>query len=104
MPQRLLALIAGFAIAAVPTTAVAAPSQLRDCGTQVKQSVGTGWCQGSGTFTIEVACDDGTTVTGSWIRISSGYGVRSLSCSNQALATAATIVEAPAAPAAPDAP
>jgi hypothetical protein len=95
MPQRLLALIAGFALAAVPATAVAAPSQLRDCGTQVKQSTGTGWCHGTGTFTIAVTCDDGTTVTGSWIKISSGYGVRMLSCSNQALATAVTIVEAP---------
>ena len=95
MAQRLLALIAGLALAAVPAVAVAAPSALHDCGTKVAKSVGTGWCQGSGTFTIKVACDDGTTVTGSWIRISRGYGYRSLSCSNQALATSATIVEAP---------
>ena len=97
MPQRLLALIAGFALTAVPAVAAAAPSTLHDCGTKVAKSVGTGWCQGSGTFTIRVTCDDGTTVTGSWIKISSGYGLRALSCSNQALATSATIVEAPVA-------
>ncbi|HEX6341932.1 hypothetical protein [Umezawaea sp.] len=95
MPQRLLALIAGFAIAAVPATAVAAPSQLHDCGTKVEQSVGTGWCSGTGTFSIQVTCADGTSVTGSWIRVTNGYGVRSLSCSHQALATGVTIVEAP---------
>ncbi|HWO68282.1 MAG TPA: hypothetical protein VNO31_50450 [Umezawaea sp.] len=42
MPQRLLALIAGLALAAVPAVAAAAPSTLHDCGTKVAKSVGTG--------------------------------------------------------------
>jgi hypothetical protein len=93
MPKRLLALLAGFAVAAIPATAVAAPSQLHDCGTKVDRNVGNGWCHGTGTFRIVVSCADGTSVKSPYIRIYGGYGTLGVSC--RKLATGVEIVEAP---------
>jgi len=94
MTQRLLALIAGLALAAAPATAVAAPSRLHDCGTKVDRSSAVGWCQGTGAFRVVVTCADGTTVTSGLARITGGYGALYASCRNSAVAaTGAKIVE-----------
>lgn len=96
MPKRLHALLAGFAafaVAAIPATAVAAPSRLHDCGTKVDRKVGNGWCYGTGTFRIVVSCADGTSVKSPYIRVHGGYGTLALSCGD--LATGVEIVEAP---------
>jgi hypothetical protein len=92
MAQRLLALLIGLAFAAVPATAVAAPSGLHDCGTKFEGNVGNGWCHGTGTFRIVVGCADGTSVKSPWIRISGGFGTLGVSC--RAAATGVNIVEA----------
>ncbi|GAA3461860.1 hypothetical protein ACFFSW_15440 [Saccharothrix longispora] len=84
-------------LAALPATTGAAsadPEGLRSCGTSVEESVGNGWCSGSGTFRVVVACDDNRFARSPWITISGGKGTIGVSCHGPARAVGAEVEEA----------
>ncbi|XVV02157.1 hypothetical protein ACQPW3_32995 [Actinosynnema sp. CA-248983] len=68
-------------LAASATTAHAEPG-LYGCGTSVSGSTGNGWCSGSGTFRLVVACDDGKFARSQWMTIHTGEGTVGISCTN----------------------
>lgn len=90
------AALSGFAAFAAPTVfAAQTPAEsrsLRDCGTEVQGSAGTGWCSGTGSFRVKVDCADGESVLSSRAIINSGYVQMSLSCSKSAARSAQIVV------------
>lgn len=74
-------LIAVLMVLGSATTAHADPG-LYGCGTSVSGSTGNGWCSGTGTFRLVVACDDGKFARSWWMTIESGDGTVAVSCAN----------------------
>jgi hypothetical protein len=46
----------------------------------VRGASGTGWCSGSGTFRLVVACDDGEFARSSWLTVDGEPGTVGVSC------------------------
>lgn len=67
-----------------------ADSGLHDCGTRLDGRNGSGWCHGTGSFALDVHCDDGSTQRSGTVYIQDGYGLVSASCFG--LATGAELV------------
>ncbi|WP_309114442.1 hypothetical protein [Saccharothrix sp.] len=76
-----LVMLAASAATATAATAHAEPG-LYGCGTSVSGSTGNGWCSGSGTFRLVVACDDGKFARSQWMTIHTGQGTVGISCTN----------------------
>jgi len=71
----------------LPATAASAspgpgpdPAGLHSCGASVQGDSGTGWCSGSGTFRLVVACDDGEFARSAWLDVHGGRGTVGVSC------------------------
>ncbi|MDQ2586339.1 hypothetical protein [Saccharothrix yanglingensis] len=60
----------------------------------MEDSVGNGWCSGSDTFRVVVACDDNRFARSPWITISGGKGALGASCHGPARAVGAEVEEA----------
>lgn len=87
------AALSGFAAFAAPTVFAAQPTTgLRDCGTEVRGSAGTGWCSGTGSFRVQVNCADGTSVVSGRAILHDGYAQMSLGCPSSAASSAQIVV------------
>lgn len=88
----LSAALSGFAAFAAPAVyAAQQPKSLHDCGTEVRDGAGTGWCSGTGTFRVKVNCADGQSQLSGRAIIKEGFVQMSVACTNSA-ATGAEIV------------
>lgn len=93
------AALSGFAAFAAPAVFVAPavfaaqpPTALRDCGTEVQGSAGTGWCSGTGSFRVQVNCADGTSMVSGRAILQDGYAQMSLGCARSAASSAQIVV------------
>lgn len=55
---------------------------LHDCGTRIDATSATGWCRGTGTFSMDVTCADGSIEHAGTVYIREGYGTVGASCFN----------------------
>ncbi|MFI9817535.1 hypothetical protein [Saccharothrix variisporea] len=74
-------LITALLLMGTATTAHADPG-LYSCGTSVNGSTGNGWCSGTGTFRVVVACENGTFARSPWVTIQTGQGMIGTSCTS----------------------
>lgn len=87
------AALSGFAAFAAPAVfAAQPPTALRDCGTEVRGSAGTGWCSGTGSFRVQVNCADGESVLSGRAIVQDGYAQMGLSCPKSAASSAQIVV------------
>jgi hypothetical protein len=56
---------------------------LHDCGTRLDRTSATGWCHGTGSFSMDVTCGDGHVERSGTVYIREGYGLVSASCFDQ---------------------
>ncbi|CAL9362506.1 hypothetical protein SUDANB95_00695 [Actinosynnema sp. ALI-1.44] len=75
-------LLLGTATTAATATSAHADPGLYGCGTSVSGSTGNGWCSGTGTFRLVVACEDGKLARSWWMTIETGDGTVAISCAN----------------------
>lgn len=61
-----------------------ADTGLHDCGTRLCGTSATGWCHGTGSFSMDVTCADSQVEHAGTVYIRDGYGLVSASCFNQA--------------------
>lgn len=61
----------------------AADTGLRDCGTRLDETSATGWCHGTGRFSMDVMCADGSMEHSGTVSIVDGFGVVGASCFNR---------------------
>ena len=61
----------------------AADTGLHDCGTRLGGTSATGWCHGTGSFSMDVTCADGHVERSGTVYIREGYGLVSASCFDQ---------------------
>ncbi len=57
-------------------------SGLHDCGVRIDSTSATGWCHGTGSFSMDVTCGDGTIAHAGTVYIREGYGQVGASCFN----------------------
>ena len=60
----------------------AADTGLHDCGTRLDATSAIGWCHGTGGFSMDVTCADGSVEHSGTVYIRDGYGLVSASCFN----------------------
>lgn len=60
-----------------------ADTGLHDCGTRLGRTSAVGWCHGTGSFSMDVTCADGSVEHSGTVYIRDGYGLVSASCFNQ---------------------
>lgn len=82
MPMVLSAVLAGPGVA---SGSPAPPSGLHSCGTSVDGNVANGWCEGTGTFRVIAACEDGRFARSPWTTIRGGNGTLGVSCWSKAV-------------------
>lgn len=58
----------------------AADTGLHDCGTRLGQLSATGWCHGTGAFSMDVTCADGHVEHSGTVYVEHGYGLVGASC------------------------
>lgn len=58
-------------------------SGLHDCGTRLDATSALGWCHGTGGFSMDVMCADGSIEHSGTVFIRDGYGLVSASCFNR---------------------
>jgi hypothetical protein len=58
----------------------AADTGLHDCGTRLGQLSATGWCHGTGAFSMDVTCADGHVEHSGTVYVEDGYGLVGASC------------------------
>ncbi|MEU7526869.1 hypothetical protein AB0A74_14150 [Saccharothrix sp. NPDC042600] len=75
-------LIAVLLLLGATATSAHADPGLHGCGTSVSGSTGNGWCSGTGTFRLVVACEDGKFARSRWMTIQTGDGTLAISCTN----------------------
>jgi hypothetical protein len=63
-----------------------ADTGLHDCGTRLGQTSATGWCHGTGAFSMDVLCSDGSVEHSGIVYIVDGYGLVGASCFNRPVA------------------
>jgi hypothetical protein len=61
----------------------AADTGLHDCGTRLGATSATGWCRGTGGFSMDVTCSDGSVEHSGTVYIVDGYGMVGASCFNR---------------------
>lgn len=75
------------AVLMLATAGVAvADTGLHDCGTRLDRTSATGWCRGTGGFSMDVACSDGSVEHSGTVYIVDGYGLVGASCFNRPVA------------------
>ena len=63
------------------TTGVAfGATGLHDCGTRIDATSATGWCHGTGAFSMDVTCADGHVEHSGTVYVEDGYGLVGASC------------------------
>ncbi|GAA3437621.1 hypothetical protein [Kutzneria kofuensis] len=60
-----------------------ADTGLHDCGTRLDRTSALGWCRGTGAFSMDVTCADGTVEHSGTVYIRDGYGLVGASCFNR---------------------
>ncbi|HEY0499048.1 MAG TPA: hypothetical protein VGD48_25120 [Kutzneria sp.] len=63
-----------------------ADTGLHDCGTRLGKTSATGWCRGTGGFSMDVMCSDGSVQHSGTVYIVDGYGLVGASCFNRPVA------------------
>lgn len=59
---------------------------LYDCGTRLDRTSATGWCRGTGGFSLDVTCSDGSIEHSGTVYIVDGRGLVAASCFNRPVA------------------
>lgn len=60
-----------------------ADTGLHDCGTRLDATSALGWCHGTGAFSMDVTCADGSIEHSGTVYIREGYGLVGASCFNR---------------------
>jgi hypothetical protein len=60
-----------------------ADTGLHDCGTRLDETSAIGWCHGTGGFSMDVVCADGSMEHSGTVYIVDGYGLVGASCFNR---------------------
>ena len=70
------------ALMLVSAGVASADTGLHDCGTRIDRTSAVGWCRGTGAFSMDVTCADGSVEHSGTVYIREGYGLVSAPCFN----------------------
>ncbi|MEU4762848.1 hypothetical protein AB0H12_06315 [Actinosynnema sp. NPDC023794] len=82
--MRRLLLVMLVVWSAVPGVASAAEG-LHSCSTSIEGKTASGRCEGRGSFRLVVSCENGSTVTSSWLTVINGFAKTKVHCRSNAL-------------------